>query len=73
MRLITAGTMVISRQETGWGMDAQFRILGEGLPVVLPCLEPGATMTAEVGVLRVVSQTCYPSCAFFGGTVSVGD
>ena len=39
--------------------------LGEGLPIVLPYLDPERIMTADVGVLRVVLQTYYPSRASF--------
>ena len=63
---MTAGTKVITKQDAGRGMDAQFRILGEGLPVVLPYLNPERIMTADVGVLRVVLQTYYPLCTSFG-------
>ena len=66
MRLMTAGTKVITKQDAGRGMDAQFRILGEGLPVVLPYLDPERIMTADVGVLKVVLQTYYPLCTSFG-------
>jgi multisite-specific tRNA:(cytosine-C5)-methyltransferase len=65
MRLMTAGTKVITKQDAGRGMDAQFRVLGEGLPVVLPYLDSGTIMTADVRVLRVVLQTYYPLCASF--------
>ena len=69
MRLMTACTKVISSR----GMDAQFRIPGEGLPVVLLHSAPERIMTAdglgaEGGVADVLSDVCV-----FWGAVSVGD
>ena len=66
MRLMTAGTKVTTKQDAGRGMDPQFRILGKGLPVVLPNLDPEGIMTASVGVLKVVLETYCPLCASFG-------
>ena len=66
MRLMTAGTKVITKQDAGRGMDAQFRVLGEGLPVVLPYMDPAVIMVADVRALRVLLQTYYPLCASFG-------
>lgn len=65
MRLMTAGTKVVTKQDAGRGMDAQFRVFGEGLPVVLPYVEPETIMTADVRALRLVLQTYYPLCASF--------
>lgn len=65
MRLMTSGTKVITKQEAGRGMDAQFRILGEGLPVVLPYIDPTTIMTADFATLRILLQTYYPLCASF--------
>ena len=62
MRLMTAGTKAITKQDA----RRQFRILGKGLPVVLPNLDPERIMTPSVGVLRVVLQTYYSLCASFG-------
>ncbi|KAG1723946.1 hypothetical protein EDB19DRAFT_2043644 [Suillus lakei] len=36
MRLMTSRTKVITKQEAGRGLEAQFRVLDEGLPFVLP-------------------------------------
>ncbi|KAG9311645.1 S-adenosyl-L-methionine-dependent methyltransferase [Chiua virens] len=65
MRLMTSGTKVITKQDAGRGMDAQFRILGEGLPVVLPYIPPATIMTADFQTLRVLLQTYYPLCVSF--------
>ncbi|KAH7924716.1 S-adenosyl-L-methionine-dependent methyltransferase [Leucogyrophana mollusca] len=65
MRLMTCGTKVVTKQEAGKGMDAQFRILGEGLPVVLPYANPEKIMTAEVTTLKILLETYYPLCAGF--------
>ncbi|KAG8216542.1 S-adenosyl-L-methionine-dependent methyltransferase [Butyriboletus roseoflavus] len=65
MRLMTSGTKVITKQEAGRGMDANFRILGEGLPVVLPYIDPATIMTADFATLRVLLQTYYPLCVSF--------
>lgn len=65
IRLMTSGTKVITKQEAGRGMDAHFRILGEGLPVVLPYIDPTMIMTADFATLRALLQTYYPLCASF--------
>ncbi|KAG6379756.1 S-adenosyl-L-methionine-dependent methyltransferase [Boletus reticuloceps] len=65
MRLMTAGTKVITKQEAGRGMDAHFRILGEGLPVVLPYIDPATIMMADLKALKVLLQTYYPLCISF--------
>lgn len=53
------------KQEAGRGMDAQFRILGEGLPVVLPYIDPTTIMTADFATLKMLLQAYYPLCASF--------
>ncbi|KAF8551427.1 S-adenosyl-L-methionine-dependent methyltransferase [Imleria badia] len=63
MRLMTSGTKVITKQDAGRGMDAHFRVLGEGLPVVLPYIDPATIMTGDFAALRVLLQTYYPLCA----------
>jgi len=65
MRLMTSGTKVITKQEAGRGLDAQFRILGEGLPVVLPYIDPGVILDAEFATLKTLLMTYYPLCASF--------
>ncbi|KAI6037626.1 S-adenosyl-L-methionine-dependent methyltransferase [Pisolithus marmoratus] len=66
MRLMASGTKVITKQEAARGMDAQYRVLGEGLPVVLPYIKPEAIMYADLGVLKALLQNYYPLCASFG-------
>lgn len=68
MRLMTAGTKVITKQDAAAGRgfsDAHFRILGEGLPVVLPYVDPGTIVTADGAALRTLLQTYYPLCTSF--------
>ena len=65
MRLMTSGTKVVTKQEAGRGMDAHFRILGEGLPVVLPYIDPATIMMADMATLRVLLHTYYPLCTSF--------
>ncbi|KAH7904979.1 S-adenosyl-L-methionine-dependent methyltransferase [Hygrophoropsis aurantiaca] len=65
MRLLTCGTKVVTKQEAGKGMDAQFRILGEGLPAVLPYASPGLILTTELATLKILLETYYPLCTGF--------
>lgn len=69
MRLMTAGTKVFAKQEgteaKRAGVDAQFRVLAEGLPVVLPHIDPAAILEADAGALRVLMQAYYPLTAGF--------
>ena len=69
MRLMTAGTKVFAKQEgveaKREGVEPQFRTLAEGLPVVLPYIEPEAILEADVGTLRILMETYYPLCARF--------
>jgi len=65
MRLMTSGTKVITKQEAGRGLDAQFRVLGEGLPVVLPYIDQGVILDAEFATLKTLLTTYYPLCASF--------
>ncbi|KIO09579.1 hypothetical protein M404DRAFT_14128 [Pisolithus tinctorius Marx 270] len=66
MRLMASGTKVITKQEAARGMDAQYRVLGEGLPVVLPYIKPEMIMHANFGALKALLQNYYPLCASFG-------
>ncbi|KAH7882343.1 S-adenosyl-L-methionine-dependent methyltransferase [Phlebopus sp. FC_14] len=65
MRLMTSGTKVITRQDAARGMEAQFRILGEGLPVVLPYVNPETIMDTDLSTLKTLLQTYYPLCTSF--------
>ncbi|RXW16069.1 hypothetical protein EST38_g9789 [Candolleomyces aberdarensis] len=64
-RLTAAGTKVFTKQEAGKGLDAQYRVLGEGLPVVLPFVEPGAILTGSLSALRTFLESYYPLVATF--------
>jgi multisite-specific tRNA:(cytosine-C5)-methyltransferase len=67
LRLTACGTKVFAKQEAGKGIEAQFRVLGEGLPVVLPYIDPESIMTADVSALKTLTQASYPLCASFNG------
>ncbi|KAK0472690.1 S-adenosyl-L-methionine-dependent methyltransferase, partial [Armillaria luteobubalina] len=55
IRLNAAGTKVLAKQEAGKGVDAQFRILGEGLPVVLPFTDPATVLSGDLETLEILS------------------
>lgn len=65
LRLTAAGTKVFTKQEAGGGAGAQFRVLGEGLPAVLPYVDARTLMTADRGALRTLLEAYYPLCAAF--------
>lgn len=65
LRLTACGTKVFAKQEAGKGTAAQFRILGEGLPVVLPFMKPEAVINAPVPALKTLVESYYPLCAAF--------
>ncbi|KAJ7484547.1 S-adenosyl-L-methionine-dependent methyltransferase [Mycena latifolia] len=65
IRLTFAGTKVFAKQEAGRGVDAQFRILGEALPLVLPYTDPATIIDADLTVLRTLVQSHYPLCNVF--------
>jgi multisite-specific tRNA:(cytosine-C5)-methyltransferase len=65
MRLMTSGTKVITKQEAGRGLEAQFRVLGEGLPVVLPYIDPSVILDTEFSTLKTLLMTYYPLCVSF--------
>ena len=69
MRLMTAGTKVFAKQEGAEakraGADAQFRVLAEGLPVVLPHIDPAAILEADAAALKVLMEAYYPLTARF--------
>jgi multisite-specific tRNA:(cytosine-C5)-methyltransferase len=62
---MTSGTKVITKQEAGRGLEAQFRVLGEGLPVVLPYIDPSVILDTEFATLKTLLMTNYPLCASF--------
>jgi len=65
IRLTSAGTKVFSRQESGKNLEPQFRVLSEGLPVVLPFVDPLSIITGDMGVLRTLLGSYYPLCSHF--------
>lgn len=65
MRLTSAGTKVFSRQESGKNVDPQFRVLSEGLPVVLPFVDPLSFITGDMSVLKTLLGSYYPLCSHF--------
>lgn len=70
MRLVTCGTKVVARQEgpvakRDSGAAAQFRILSEGLPVMLPYVQPASILRADLATLRVLMETYYPVVSQF--------
>jgi multisite-specific tRNA:(cytosine-C5)-methyltransferase len=67
LRLTAAGTKVFGKQEAGKGADAQFRILGEGLPVVLPFMKPENILEGSILALKTFIESYYPLCSTFDG------
>ena len=65
IRLTSAGTKVFSRQESGKNIDPQFRVLGEGLPVILPFVDPLSIISGDMAVLKTLLQSYYPLCSEF--------
>ncbi|KAI9511664.1 S-adenosyl-L-methionine-dependent methyltransferase [Russula earlei] len=72
------GTKIFMRQESGFGRRdggdgedgaervPRFRVLSEGLPVVLPYIKPETILDADVPALRVLLETYYPLLSSFG-------
>ena len=65
IRLTSAGTKVFSRQESGKNLAPQFRVLGEGLPVVLPFVDPLSIIGGDTIVLKTLLGSYYPLCSDF--------
>lgn len=65
IRLTFAGTKILSKQEGGKGTDAQFRVLGEGLPVILPYVDPDSIITGDLASLKTLIESYYPLCSSF--------
>jgi len=65
VRLTTAGTKVMAKQDPGKGSEAQFRVLGEGLPVILPFIEPSTIIVSDLTSLHVLLSTHYPLISAF--------
>ncbi|KAH9929026.1 cytosine-5--methyltransferase [Epithele typhae] len=65
IRLMTAGTKVFGKQEgteakRAAAADTHFRVLAEGLPVVLPFVGQKAQMTADFAAMKVMMESYYP-------------
>jgi multisite-specific tRNA:(cytosine-C5)-methyltransferase len=65
IRLMAAGTKVFTKQDAGKGSQPQFRVLGEGLPVILTYIDPSTIITADLTSLKTLIQSYYPLCSSF--------
>jgi multisite-specific tRNA:(cytosine-C5)-methyltransferase len=75
IRLMTAGTKIFTRQEGGFGRAGggeegiekvpRFRLLSEGLPVVLPYVKPESIIDTGLPDLRLLLETYYPLLSVF--------
>ena len=64
LRLVTAGTKIFGRQE-GKTAGSSFRVLGDGIPVVMPYIADEHIITADIEVLRVLMEGYYPLLSAF--------
>ena len=77
---MTAGTKIFTRQESGFGRGAgggdgsaevgdekipRFRLLSEGLPVVLPYINPETILDTDIPALHILLETYYPLLSAF--------
>ncbi|EAU81513.1 tRNA (cytosine-5-)-methyltransferase [Coprinopsis cinerea okayama7 len=62
LRLTAAGTKIFAKQEGGKATEAQFRVLGEGLPVVLPFVDEKTIMDGDHESLKILVESYYPLC-----------
>ncbi|KAH9936711.1 S-adenosyl-L-methionine-dependent methyltransferase [Amylocystis lapponica] len=69
IRLMTCGTKVIGRQEgteaKREGAEMLFRVLSEGLPVVLPYIDPDSILVCNFATLKILVESYYPLCISF--------
>ncbi|KAI0672424.1 cytosine-5--methyltransferase [Trametes maxima] len=69
IRLMTAGTKVFGKQEgteaKREGTETHFRVLAEGLPVVLPFIGPKAIVHADFAALKILMEAYYPLTSGF--------
>jgi len=80
IRIISAGTKIFMRQEGGFGRSDEaatedgvekvprFRLLSEGMQVVLPYVKPDSIVDADVPTLRLMLEAYYPLLSAFGDT-----
>lgn len=80
VRIMTAGTKIFMRQEGGFGHResgasredgatekvSRFRLLSEGLPVVLPYIDPETILDTDIPTLRRLLEAYYPLLTTFG-------
>lgn len=70
LRLMTCGTKVFNKQEGAAakreGAEAQFRVLSEGLPAVMPYVDPKSIVPGDISTLKILMETYYPLVAGFG-------
>jgi multisite-specific tRNA:(cytosine-C5)-methyltransferase len=76
LRIMTAGTKIFMRQEGGFGHStsredgaekvSRFRLLSEGLPVVLPYIKPEIILDTDIPTLHQLLETYYPLLTAFG-------
>lgn len=64
LRLVTAGTKIFGRQE-GRNVGSIFRVLGDGIPLVMPYIADEHIVTADIEVLRVLMEGYYPLLSAF--------
>ncbi|TFK82297.1 S-adenosyl-L-methionine-dependent methyltransferase [Polyporus arcularius HHB13444] len=69
IRLMTCGTKVFGKQEgteaKREGAETHFRVLSEGLPVVLPYIGPKAIVQADFAALKIFMESYYPLTSGF--------
>ncbi|TCD60371.1 hypothetical protein EIP91_010262 [Steccherinum ochraceum] len=69
IRLMTCGTKVLAKQESSVakreGTEPQFRLLGEGLPVMLPYIESECIIDADLPALKILMEGYYPVISGF--------
>ncbi|TRM57498.1 S-adenosyl-L-methionine-dependent methyltransferase [Schizophyllum amplum] len=67
LRLMNGGTKVFERQGGNYVSkdDIQFRILGEGLPVVISYVDPTIIMQGNLAVLKSLLLSYFPRCDQF--------
>jgi multisite-specific tRNA:(cytosine-C5)-methyltransferase len=65
LRLTFAGTKIFLKHDLVNKTGSNFRIVGEGLPVVLPYIEPSTIITVDAESLRRLVEEYYPLCENF--------
>jgi multisite-specific tRNA:(cytosine-C5)-methyltransferase len=75
IRIMTAGTKIFMRQEGGFGRGGggengdekipRFRLLSDGLPVVLPYIKPETILDTGIPALHRLLETYYPLLSAF--------